>query len=533
MPNLLSRNSTRTRRMTMFGVLFGIIGISAIIVSHAAPTASISGTFYKDTNRNGVQDAGEEPQVQKYIYLFNATTNAYIRNSLTDASGRYTFDSLEPGSYQVLVAPSSWNSYQHDWVATTTGNLSPTKTLSVDTTAKVDFGIRQIVRTTDRTAPISTYTGANGIKINSYDDVVPAKELYDLLIQGTLVGKEAQYVTIDFDYGTSTGYTSSRIISTNGVPTDFKAGITLSYDSWLRTSSHGDELFHEYGHAWSQYYANMVQNDPSFQGYLTARGLANDSRVNTTYAWSTSEMIAEDYRQLFGTPAAQSGSQTNADIPLAKNVPGLKEYLSGSFMASSADTIAPSTPTGLTATPSLAGEGPQVQVKWTASTDNKGIARYDVYRNGLKVGSVYNPATTYADVSGLSYGTTYSYAVTAVDAAGNTSAKSTSVSVVTPPADTVAPSAPSALSSPSQTLTSIALTWNASSDNTGISEYRIYQLTGTQKNTYTTQVGSTSATNFTVNNLKRGTSYSFYVVAIDTAGNQSPPSATLNVKTKR
>jgi chitodextrinase len=180
----------------------------------------------------------------------------------------------------------------------------------------------------------------------------------------------------------------------------------------------------------------------------------------------------------------------------------------------------------------LAAEGPQVQVKWTASTDNKGIARYDVYRNGLKVGSVYNPATTYADVSGLSYGTSYSYAVTAVDAAGNTSAKSTSVSVVTPTADTVAPTAPSALSSPSQTLTSIALTWNASSDNTGIAEYRIYQLSG-QKNTYTTLVASTTATNFTVNNLKRGTSYSFYVVAIDTAGNQSPPSTTLNVKTKR
>jgi hypothetical protein len=63
-------------------------------------------------------------------------------------------------------------------------------------------------------------------------------------------------------------------------------------------------------------------------------------------------------------------------------------------------------------------------IGWTRSSDNVGVSRYDVSRDGTVVGSLAQPATgdpTFAD-SGLSPATTYAYVVTAYDAAGNSAA---------------------------------------------------------------------------------------------------------------
>jgi chitodextrinase len=97
----------------------------------------------------------------------------------------------------------------------------------------------------------------------------------------------------------------------------------------------------------------------------------------------------------------------------------------GSAPPTSADTTAPSTPTGLTATPVSTS---QVSLAWTASTDNVGVAGYRVYRNGVQVGTT--SALTYQD-SGLTAGTSYTYRVAAFDAAGNVSAQSASASATT------------------------------------------------------------------------------------------------------
>jgi len=89
------------------------------------------------------------------------------------------------------------------------------------------------------------------------------------------------------------------------------------------------------------------------------------------------------------------------------------------------DTQPPSTPGNLTAT---AVSSSQINLSWTASTDNVGVAGYDVYRNGVKVGST--TSTSYSD-TGLAASTTYSYFVKARDAAGNESAASNTASATT------------------------------------------------------------------------------------------------------
>lgn len=81
------------------------------------------------------------------------------------------------------------------------------------------------------------------------------------------------------------------------------------------------------------------------------------------------------------------------------------------------DFIAPTAPSGVTFS---ALTDRSVALKWTASTDNVGVAGYYVYRDGAPVGYVAGQGTSYVD-QGLKANTAYSYSVVAVDASGNQS----------------------------------------------------------------------------------------------------------------
>ena len=90
------------------------------------------------------------------------------------------------------------------------------------------------------------------------------------------------------------------------------------------------------------------------------------------------------------------------------------------------DTTAPSTPTGLVGT---AVNSSQVNLSWTASTDNAGVTGYEIFRNGTLVGT--SATNSYSD-TGLTASTQYAYTVEAYDAAGNVSAQSATTSATTP-----------------------------------------------------------------------------------------------------
>ncbi|MCR8630971.1 polysaccharide lyase family 7 protein [Paenibacillus radicis (ex Xue et al. 2023)] len=92
---------------------------------------------------------------------------------------------------------------------------------------------------------------------------------------------------------------------------------------------------------------------------------------------------------------------------------------------SSGDTQSPTAPTNLTAT---AASSSQINLSWTASTDNVGVTAYQVYRGSTLVGSP--TATSFSD-TGLSASTAYSYTVKAKDAAGNVSTASNTASATT------------------------------------------------------------------------------------------------------
>lgn len=90
------------------------------------------------------------------------------------------------------------------------------------------------------------------------------------------------------------------------------------------------------------------------------------------------------------------------------------------------DTLPPSVPTGLAGTAIGAND---VNLSWNASTDNIGVANYEVFQDGASIGT---PTGTSFAVTGLTAETTYLFSVRSKDTAGNFSAVSDSVSVVTP-----------------------------------------------------------------------------------------------------
>jgi CARDB/F5/8 type C domain len=86
------------------------------------------------------------------------------------------------------------------------------------------------------------------------------------------------------------------------------------------------------------------------------------------------------------------------------------------------DTQAPTAPGNLTVTQPQSG---QIQLNWTASTDNVGVTGYDIFRNGTQFTSVGGSTLTYTDAQPDT--ATVSYYVKAHDAAGNQSAASNTV----------------------------------------------------------------------------------------------------------
>ena len=211
-------------------------------------------------------------------------------------------------------------------------------------------------------------------------------------------------------------------------------------------------------------------------------------------------------------PQKFTGSRLAATVFLAVSVLVLAAVPAS---AAPRDTTPPSVPQGMAFT---GASTTTVGLRWNASTDNRGVAGYSLYRNGLKVGTTTGLAYTYA---GLSCGTSYAFALEAFDAAGNASnrayaAGTTSTSPCPPPpppSDTTPPSVPQAMAFTGTTQTTVSLSWAASSDNTGVSGYALYRNG--------VKVGTTASLTNTYSGLACGTSYTLALEAYDAAGNAS------------
>ncbi len=264
---------------------------------------------------------------------------------------------------------------------------------------------------------------------------------------------------------------------------------------------------------------------------------ANTSTVQLNWTDSTDNVGVLGY-QIYrdGTPLATVANNRYLDTTATQtyHVYSVAAYdVSGNTSATSTGQFAPLDNTPPTAPATLqatAVSSTQVNLNWSASTDNLAVAQYQIYRGtsstSLNLIAVQITATNWSDTQ-IIPGKTFYYAVRALDAAYNASGLSPVASVAVP-ADTTPPSVPSGVTAQANSSTSVTVAWNASTDNWKMGGYRIYRgLSPTSMKL----VGGTSSTSYTDTTTKARTTYYYAVAAFDAFGNLSVKSTPVAVKT--
>lgn len=477
---VLSRPA-RARWRTPVAILFVLATMAGGLADGMAPagaSSGLAGSVYHDDDRDGRRTDGEAGFDDLSLHLLTEDRSELVASTTTDEHGGFTIPDVADGSYVLQMASSSWWALDDDWTPTNTGTLQPRLAVTVSGgSGDASLGLRGIVRSSDPDAPITATTAVDGMALRSYNDVVPAGELHEVLMEGSLVGPEAAAVTIRHDLSGTT--TCSGVASWDGEAyTSYRATCSISWSYWL--SGGHTAIFHEYGHAWSMYHAYVTQQDPHLLGYLDARGIdPDDERIGTSHAWSVREMIAEDYRQLFGSPKAQASPQENQDIPAATDVPGLLEYLRDDFTTAPTSTEDQTAPSGTIITPAdgatvVAGEPVDVSVQATDDTSMGDEVSVTILVDGTAQTTLsYDPeAAVYAgtvDTSDLPAGP-HQVVAHLSDQARNTASTEPVEIVVDEPEPTSEP-APTAPDAPTDLIAtdngdgSVTLTWADNADD--------------------------------------------------------------------
>src|SRR3989338_2185742 len=170
---------------------------------------------------------------------------------------------------------------------------------------------------------------------------------------------------------------------------------TAIYLAWNDNSSNEDKFNVEREVANSANWATLTQTGPNIISYTDLTAISA-----TTY----------NYR----VQACLSGYGCSEYV-----------YLTGVSLSAPSDIQPPSTPTGFSA---YAVSSSQINLFWTASSDNAGVSGYKIYRNESLRDQV--TVLSFSD-TGLNSNTSYGYYVRAFDAAGNESSPSSIVNATT------------------------------------------------------------------------------------------------------
>lgn len=161
---------------------------------------------------------------------------------------------------------------------------------------------------------------------------------------------------------------------------------------------------------------------------------ANNVPIDVIHASGTTtktynQRVSDGVWVLHGTYAFAAG-MTHGLLVRTNGTNGFVVADAVRFVREAADTTAPSVPAGLAAT-SITSSA--FTLSWAAATDDIGVTGYDVFRDGVQIGTATG---TSLPVTGLTPYTNYSLTVRARDAAGNPSAQSAPLIVRTLDTDT-------------------------------------------------------------------------------------------------
>ncbi|HYR88021.1 MAG TPA: fibronectin type III domain-containing protein [Terriglobia bacterium] len=524
--------------------------------SNFVQIATSAATTYSDTGLSAATT---------YSYRVRASDTHNNLSVYSNTAGATTTDTVPPSAPSNLTATqSSTTQINLTWTASTdnvavTGYrvercqgagctsfaqiASPTAANFSDTglTANASYSYR--VRATDAAGNLSGYS--NTATATTTDTVPPSAP-------SNLTATTAGGTEIDLSWTASTdnvgvtGYQLERCLgvsctsfaqiasptATTYNDTGVTAGVPYSYR--VRATDAAGNLS---GYSNTVTAATADTVSPSAPSSLTATA-AGGTQINLSWTASTDNVgitgyLVERCQSAGCTSFAQIASPTAttySDTSLtsatsysyrvrATDAAGNLSGYSNTATATTTDTVAPSAPSNVTAT---AAGGTQINLSWTASTDNVGVTGYLLERclgaSCTSFAQIASPTTTTYSDTGLTSGTSYSYRVRATDGAGNLSGYSNTASATT--ADTVSPSAPSSLTATAAGGTQINLSWAASTDNVGVTGYQLERCQGVSCTAFA-QIVSPTAVTYSDTGLTAGASYSYRVRATDAAGNLS------------
>jgi Fibronectin type III domain len=186
----------------------------------------------------------------------------------------------------------------------------------------------------------------------------------------------------------------------------------------------------------------------------------------------------------------------------------------------------PNAPNSLSAS---AASSTQINLSWTDNASNE--TGFKVERATISAGPWSQIATTGANVpsyanTGLSASTAYYYRVGASNAAGNSSYSNTASATTSAGADTTAPTVSTGLTASAVSCSQNNLVWAASTDNTGGSGLKGYNVYA--NGAFLKQVTAPATSD---SGLAASTTFAYTVSAVDNASNESAQSTVATATT--
>ena len=501
-----------------YGV-FGAIGVACLLIGMLVFTAGCSSSGSKGSSANSesqtdvavsgvVLDSNSKPVPDATVTIKSDPIVA-----TTDGSGKFSAE-VPPGNHTITISKGDKTFYENAFTAVegsplSLGNLSPTTPYYMDGNPSGE---------SDTQAPTVpgniTATAASSTQINlswgaSIDNVGVTG--YKIYRSGVLLKQVTGTSTSDTGLNASTQYCYT--VSAGDAAGNWSVQSAQSCASTLAAGDTGDT------------------QAPTVPGSITATA-ASSTQINLSWGASTDNVGVTGYKiyragvfqkQVTGTSTTDTGlnpstqycyTVTAGDAAGNWSTQSTQTAQSCATTSSPPDTQAPTVPGNVTAT---AASSTQINLSWSASTDNVGVTGYKIYRSGVFLKQVTGTSTT---DTGLSPSTQDCYTVSAGDTAGNWSAQSTqttqSCATTSAPPDTQAPTVPGNVTATAASSTQINLSWSASTDNAGVTGYKIYRAGVLLK-----QVTGTSTTD---TGLSPSTQYCYTVSAGDAAGNWSAQS---------
>ncbi|MFH1026092.1 MAG: Ig-like domain-containing protein, partial [Nitrospirota bacterium] len=420
-----------------------------------------NGSFLKQVTTTSATDTGLSASTS-YSYTVSSIDNANNESAQCSSANATTPqcpDTTPPSVF--ITSPPSGTTYTTAQTVTITASASD----NVGVT-KVEFYDGSTLRGTDTTSPYNyvwTFTGSDNGTHNW------TAKAYDAANNSSVSNTVSLIVNIDITApSVPTGVTATAVSCSQ---------INLSWNASTDTGGSG------------------------LKGYNVHRNGSFLKQVTTTSTTDT------------GLSASTNYSYTVSSIDNANNE---------SAQSASASDTTPQCPD--TTPPSVSITTPPSGTTYTtaqtvtinaSASDNIGVAKVEFYDGSILKATDTSAPYNYAwSFTGADNGN-HNWTAKAYDAAGNVTSSSTvslTVNIVT---DTTPPSVPAGLTATAVSSSQIDLRWNPSTDTggSGLAGYKVYRAT--------TQIATTTATNYSDNGLAANTQYCYQVASYDNAGNNS------------